>query len=162
MDPTGASTFIDMSRLNVGESYAEEVFPFGSGVFRVLMVEFIVGDVIPGRDCTRRGIIVSQFREQKKKRATHAIYLLSFRTPGLAHALSLELWFYIQGTPEYLPDLPEPFLPLHYRRCCVPEWGRLGMAGKTKKLYIYTAGMDWTRPKLSRRSKILAPFPLCV
>lgn len=78
MDPTGASTFIDMSRLKVGESYAEEVFPFGNGVFRELMVEFTVGGVIPDGGLARRGIIVSQFREQKKKIATHTIYLLSF------------------------------------------------------------------------------------
>lgn len=68
MDPTGASTFIDISRLKVGESYAEEVFPFGNGVFRELMVEFIVEDVILDEGLTRRGIIVSQFREQKKKK----------------------------------------------------------------------------------------------
>lgn len=59
MDPTGASTFIDMSKLKVGESYAEEVFPFSNGVFRELMMVFIGGE-IPG---ARRGIIVSQFRE---------------------------------------------------------------------------------------------------
>lgn len=40
MDPTGASTFIDMSRLNVGESYAEVVFPFGN---EVVMMKFIFG-----------------------------------------------------------------------------------------------------------------------
>lgn len=138
MDPTGASTFIDMSRLNVGESYAEEVFPFGSGVFRVLMVEFIVGDVIPGRDCTRRGIIASQFREQKKKRATHAIYLLSFRTPGLAHALSLELWFTYRVRRSICPTYQSCFSPFTTDGAVYLNGDALGMAGKTKNcIYIY-------------------------
>lgn len=133
MDPTGASTFIDMSRLKVGESYAEEVFPFSNGVFREPMAEFTVGSVIPGGGLARRGIIVSQFREQKKKNShTYDLFAFVFRTPGLAHALSPELWFYIQGAPEDSPGLPELFLtPFDVGWEC-----NMRMAGKGI-MYIY-------------------------
>lgn len=137
MDPTGASTFIDMSRLKVGESYAEEVFPFGSGVFRVLMVEFIVGDVILDRDCTCRGIIVFSIPGTKEKRATHAIYLLSFRTPGLAHALSLEHWFTYRVRRSICPTYQSCFSPFTTDSAVYLNGDALGMAGKNKKLYIY-------------------------
>lgn len=41
MDPTGASTFIDMSRLNVGESNADVVSPRGEGDFGEFMVVLV-------------------------------------------------------------------------------------------------------------------------
>lgn len=81
MDPTGASTFIDMSRLKVGESYAEEVFPFSNGVFREPMAEFTVGGVIPDGFGSSWDNCFSIPGTKEKKIATHTIYLLSFFAP---------------------------------------------------------------------------------
>lgn len=99
IDPTGASTFMDMSKLNVGESYAEEVSPLGRGAFEALMM------VAVGYGSDQR--LYSWYKSGTKEKKEPHISICMFPT-RLVHVLPANLWFTPPGNSVGLPKLLPP------------------------------------------------------